>query len=113
MGWAVVAAIVLLRKGEQADATLEALHKQIDEVNTRVLPRGVKVGTYYDRTELMHSTTHTVMSNLVEGMLLITLILFAFVGNARAAIIAAVTIPLSLLFAFILMDAAGIPANAR
>lgn len=107
----VVAAIVLLRKGEQADATLEALHRQIDEVNTRVLPRGVKIGTYYDRTELMHSTTHTVMSNLVEGMLLITLVLFAFVGNARAAIIAAVTIPLSLLFAFILMDAAGIPAN--
>jgi cobalt-zinc-cadmium resistance protein CzcA len=107
----VVAAIVLLRKGEQADATLDALHKQIDEVNQRVLPRGVKIGTYYDRTELMHSTTHTVMSNLVEGMLLITLVLFAFVGNARAAIIAAVTIPLSLLFAFVLMDQAGIPAN--
>lgn len=107
----VVAAIVLLRKGEQADATLNALHKQIDEVNSQVLPRGVKIGTYYDRTELMHSTTHTVMSNLVEGMLLITLVLFAFVGNARAAIIAAITIPLSLLFAFVCMDAAGIPAN--
>ena len=107
----VVAAIVLLRKGEQADATLDALHRQIDEVNSHVLPRGVKIGTYYDRTELMHSTTHTVMSNLVEGMLLITLVLFAFVGNARAALIAAVTIPLSLLFAFILMDAASIPAN--
>jgi cobalt-zinc-cadmium resistance protein CzcA len=107
----VVAAIVLLRKGEQADATLDLLHKQIDDVNDHILPRGVKVGTYYDRSELMHQTTHTVMSNLVEGVLLITLVLFAFVGNARAAIIAAITIPLSLLFAFILMDAASIPAN--
>jgi len=107
----VVAATILLRKGEQADATLEAVHKRIDDVNDRVLPRGVKIGVYYDRTELMKSTTHTVLSNLVEGMLLITFVLFLFVGNARAAVVAAVTIPLSLLFAFICMDAAGIPAN--
>ncbi|MBX3229431.1 MAG: efflux RND transporter permease subunit [Labilithrix sp.] len=107
----VVAAIVLLRKGEQADATLAALHARIDDVNARVLPRGVKIGAYYDRTELMKSTTRTVLQNLVEGMLLITLVLFAFVGNARAAVVAAITIPLALLFAFVCMDAAGIPAN--
>lgn len=107
----VVAGTVLLRKGEQTDATLTALHGRIDEVNARVLPRGVKIAPYYDRTELMETTTHTVLKNLVEGMLLIVVVLFAFIGNVRAALVAAVTIPLALLFAFICMDAAGIPAN--
>jgi cobalt-zinc-cadmium resistance protein CzcA len=103
----VVAATVLLRKGEQADATLERLHERIREVNAHVLPRGVKIAPYYDRTELMRLTTHTVLKNLLEGIGLIALVLFVFVGNARAALIAAITIPLSLSFAFICMDAAG------
>jgi cobalt-zinc-cadmium resistance protein CzcA len=107
----VVAATILLRKGEAAEGVLKAVHARIADVNARVLPRGVKVSAYHDRTDLMHLTTHTVLHNLVEGIALVTLILFFFLGNARAALIAALTIPLSLLFAFIFMDRAKIPAN--
>ncbi len=107
----VVKATVLMRKGEQTQQVLERLHVRIDEINQTVLPRGVKLHPHHDRTELMHLTTHTVMHNLAEGILLVTLILFIFLGNARAALIVAVTIPLSLLIAFIFMDAAKIPAN--
>ena len=107
----VVAATILLRKGEQAQTVLEQVHARIEDLNRRVLPRGVKLSPYHDRTDLMHLTTHTVRENLLVGVGLVTLILFAFLGNARAALIVAVTIPLSLLIAFILMDYAKIPAN--
>jgi cobalt-zinc-cadmium resistance protein CzcA len=107
----VVAATILLRKGEQAQTVLEQVHTRIDDLNRRILPRGVKLSPYHDRTDLMHLTTHTVRENLLVGVALVTLILFAFLGNARAALIVAVTIPLSLLIAFILMDRAKIPAN--
>lgn len=107
----VVAATVLLRKGEQAQVVLDRVHESIGEINARILPRGVKLSPYHDRTELMHLTTHTVMENLVVGIGLVTLILFVFLGNARAAFIVSITIPLSLLVAFIFMDAAKIPAN--
>ena len=107
----VVQATILLRKGEQAQTVLERVHEKIAEINTLVLPRGVKLSAYHDRTELMHLTTHTVMENLVVGIGLVTLILFVFLGNARAAFIVAITIPLSLLIAFIFMDLAKIPAN--
>ncbi|HEX3849757.1 MAG TPA: efflux RND transporter permease subunit, partial [Polyangiaceae bacterium] len=107
----VVAATILLRKGEQAQTVLEQVHARIEDLNRRILPRGVKLSPYHDRTDLMHLTTHTVRENLLVGVGLVTLILFAFLGNARAAIIVAVTIPLSLLIAFILMDYAKIPAN--
>ncbi|MEO8903107.1 MAG: CusA/CzcA family heavy metal efflux RND transporter, partial [Polyangiaceae bacterium] len=107
----VVAATILLRKGEQAETVLTQVHARIDDLNQRILPRGVKLSPYHDRTDLMHLTTHTVRENLLVGVGLVTLILFAFLGNARAALIVAVTIPLSLLIAFILMDYAKIPAN--
>ncbi len=107
----VVAATILLRKGEQAQTVLEQVHARIDDLNKRILPRGVKLSPYHDRTDLMHLTTHTVRENLLVGVGLVTLILFAFLGNARAALIVAITIPLSLLIAFILMDYAKIPAN--
>ncbi len=107
----VVAATILLRKGEQAQVVLDRVHDRIREINTQVLPRGVKLTPYHDRTELMHNTTHTVMHNLLEGVGLVTLILFLFLGNVRAAFIVAITIPLSLLIAFIFMDAGSIPAN--
>lgn len=107
----VPAATILLRKGEQAQAVLEKVHERIAELNERVLPRGVKLSPHHDRTELMHMTTHTVTENLLVGIALVTLILFAFLGNVRAAFIVAVTIPLSLLIAFILMDRSKIPAN--
>ncbi len=107
----VVKATVLMRKGEQTQQVLERLHQRIEEINATVLPRGVKLHVHHDRTELMHLTTHTVMHNLIEGIALVTLILFIFLGNARAALIVAVTIPLSLLIAFIFMDGIKIPAN--
>ncbi len=107
----VVSATVLLRKGEQAQTVLARLHERIADLNARTLPRGVKLSPYNDRTDLMQLTTHTVTKNLVEGIALVTLVLFLFLGNTRAALIVAVTIPLSLLIAFILMDAAKVPAN--
>ena len=107
----VVKATVLLRKGEQAETVLERVHEHIEVINHTVLPRGVKMHIHHDRTELMHLTTHTVMHNLMEGIGLVTLILFIFLGNVRAAMIVAITIPLSLLIAFIFMDLSKIPAN--
>jgi len=107
----VVSATILMRKGEQADTVLDALHTRIDDINRRILPRGVKLSPHNDRTDLMNLTTHTVMKNLLEGIGLVTVVLFLFLGNTRAALIVAVTIPLSLLIAFIFMDVAKIPAN--
>jgi heavy metal efflux system protein len=107
----VVAATVLLRKGEQAEPVLAAVRGKIDDINERMLPRGVKIAPYHDRSELIQSTTLTVLKNLGEGMLLIGVVLFLFVGNLRAALIAAAVIPLSLLFAFVCMDQASVPAN--
>jgi heavy metal efflux system protein len=112
----VVEGIVLLRKGAVAETTLAALHKKIDELNGTdghhgLLPAGVKFVPHLDRSELMHLTTHTVLRNLTDGVLLVTLILFLFLGNVRSALIVAVTIPFSLLFAAILLDLRQIPAN--
>jgi cobalt-zinc-cadmium resistance protein CzcA len=107
----VIAATVLLRKGQETESALAALHERIADVNARVLPRGVKISPYHDRTELLKATTHTVMKNLIEGTVLVTLILFIFLGNTRAALIVACTIPLALLFTFTCLGAVGVPAN--
>src|SRR5579862_9409724 len=107
----VVEGIVLLRKGAEADATLEALHKKIAELNSGLLPPGVRLVPHLDRSDLVHYTTHTVLRNLTDGVLLVTLILFLFLGNVRSALIVTITIPFSLLFAAILLDLNHIPAN--
>jgi cobalt-zinc-cadmium resistance protein CzcA len=107
----VVEGIVLLRKGAEADATLDALHKKIEQLNNGLLPKGVKFVPHLDRSDLVHYTTHTVLRNLTDGVLLVTLILFLFLGNVRSALIVTVTIPFSLLFAAILLDLSHIPAN--
>lgn len=107
----VVAATVLLRKGQETESALAALHARIADVNERVLPRGVKISPYHDRTELLNATTHTVLKNLLEGTVLVTLILFVFLGNTRAALIVACTIPLALLFTFTCLGIVGVPAN--
>ncbi len=107
----VVEGIVLLRKGAEAETTLDALHKKIAELNTSGLPAGVKLVPHLDRSDLMKYTTHTVLRNLTDGVLLVTLILFLFLGNVRSALIVTVTIPFSLLFAAILLDLRHIPAN--
>ncbi len=107
----VVEGIVLLRKGVEADATLDALHEKVAQLNDHQLPAGVKLVPHLDRSDLVHYTTHTVLRNLIDGVLLVTLILFLFLGNVRSALIVTITIPFALLFAAILLDLSHIPAN--
>ena len=107
----VVEGIVLLRKGAESGATLDAIHDKVRELNERILPKGVKVRPFLDRSDLVHYTTHTVLHNLTEGIILVAIVLFLFLGNARGALIVALTIPFSLLFASICLDLRRIPAN--
>ena len=107
----VVSGIVLLRKGANADPVLKALHERIQELNEHILPKGVKIVPFIDRSDLVHYTTNTVLHNLTEGMILVSIILFLFLGNIRGAIIVAATIPFALLFACICLDLNHIPAN--
>ena len=107
----VVSGIVLLRKGANADEALAGIHAKVKELNERLLPPGVKVVPFIDRSDLVHFTTHTVLHNLTEGMILVVIILFLFLGNVRGAFIVALTIPFSLLFAATCLDLRGIPAN--
>ncbi len=107
----VVEGIVLLRKGAEADATLDALHEKVAQLNDHQLPAGVKLVPHLDRSDLVHYTTRTVLRNLTDGVLLVTLILFLFLGNVRSALIVTITIPFALLFAAILLDLSHIPAN--
>jgi cobalt-zinc-cadmium resistance protein CzcA len=102
---------VLLRKGAEEQPTLDAIHKKVDELNNGILPPGVTVVPMLDRSDLLHFTLNTVLHNLTEGMILVTVILFLFLLNARAALIVALTIPFSLLFASIWLDLSHIPAN--
>ena len=107
----VVSGIVLLRKGAPADPALKALHEKINEMNDHILPHGVKIVPFIDRSDLVHFTSHTVLHNLTEGMILVSIILFIFLGNVRGALIVAATIPFSLLFASICLDLRNVPAN--
>ena len=107
----VVSGIVLLRKDAEADTALQGIHKKVEELNDHILPTGVKVVPLIDRSDLVHFTTHTVLHNLTEGFILVTIVLFLFLGNARAALIVAITIPFSLLFASICLQLRQIPAN--
>jgi cobalt-zinc-cadmium resistance protein CzcA len=107
----VVEGIVLLRKGANADETLVAIHDKVKELNEHILPPGVTIAPFLDRSDLLHLTTDTVLSNLRDGILLVSLILFMFLGNIRGALIVALTIPFSLLFAAICLDLNKIPAN--
>jgi cobalt-zinc-cadmium resistance protein CzcA len=107
----VIQGAVLLRKGAEEQPTLDAIHKKVEELNNGLLPPGVKVIPMLDRSDLLHYTLHTVMHNLAEGMILVTIILFLFLLNVRAAFIVALTIPFSLLFASIWLDLSHIPAN--
>jgi len=107
----VVSGIVLLRKGAAADTALQGIHKKVQELNDHILPPGVKIVPFIDRSDLVHFTSHTVLHNLTEGMILVSIILFLFLGNIRGAFIVAATIPFSLLFASICLDLRHIPAN--
>ena len=107
----VVSGIVLLRKGADSDSTLEGIHAKVEELNDRILPPGVKVVPFLDRSDLVHYTTHTVLHNLSEGIVLVVIVLFVFLGNVRGALIVALTIPFSLLFAATCLQLRHIPAN--
>jgi heavy metal efflux system protein len=107
----VVEGIVFLRKGADTASMLESLHAMVNKLNSHVLPPGVKIVPYLDRDELVHYTTHTVLHNLAEGMILVVIILFIFLGNVRGAIIVSLTIPFALLFASICLDLRHISAN--
>jgi heavy metal efflux system protein len=106
-----VSGTALLRKDAQADPTLRGVHRKVDELNSRVFPPGVKLVPFLDRSDLVRYTTETVLHNLGEGFALVIIVLMLFLGNIRGALIVALTIPFSLMFASILLQANHISAN--
>jgi cobalt-zinc-cadmium resistance protein CzcA len=106
-----VEGIVLLQKGDDSDPVLQGIHAEVDKLNNSILPKGVKVVPFLDRSKLVSYTVETVEHNLTEGVILVSIILFLFLGNIRGAIIVALTIPFALLFASICLDLNHIPAN--
>jgi cobalt-zinc-cadmium resistance protein CzcA len=106
-----VEGIVLLQKGSDSDPVLQGIHKEVETLNNGILPKGVKVVPFLDRSKLVAYTVETVEHNLTEGMILVAIILFLFLGNVRGAIIVTLTIPFALMFASICLDLSHIPAN--
>ena len=106
-----VEGIVLMRRGENPSEVLNGIHEATEELNSTRLPAGIRIVPIYDRTELVSNTLHTVSHTLLEGLVIVVAILFLFLGSVRAALLTALTIPLSLLFAFVCMHFSGIPAN--
>src|SRR5262249_19848378 len=106
-----VEGIVLMRRGQNPSVVLEALRGRIQEINSGILPQGWRIRPFYDRTELVDTTLHTVFHNLVEGALLVVLVLFLFMLSVRASLIVACVIPLSLLGSFLYLYARGMSAN--
>ena len=108
----VVQGIVLMRYGGETQPTLEGIHAQVDYIRqNHLLPPGMDIVPYYDRGNLVEVTTHTVLENLLVGMVLVTIVLLLFLGHARAALITAINIPLALLIAFCGLVATGTSAN--
>ncbi|MEY4074298.1 MAG: hypothetical protein RJA29_1655 [Pseudomonadota bacterium] len=107
----VVTGIVIMRKGENPSVVLKAVKEKIEELNHHILPAGVKIVPFYDRTWLMGKTLSTVFKNLVEGALLVSLVLYLFLSNLRATLAVVVVIPLSLLATFLGLKILGVPAN--
>ena len=106
-----VEGIVLLQKGTDSDPVLQGIHAEVEKLNNGLLPKGVKVVPFLDRSKLVAYTVETVEHNLTEGMILVSVILFLFLGNVRGAIIVTLTIPFALMFASICLDLTHIPAN--
>jgi cobalt-zinc-cadmium resistance protein CzcA len=108
----MVEGIVLMRYGGESLKTIQGIHKRVDYIHqNRVLPPGMDIVPVYDRADLVKLTTHTVMENLLVGMILVSLVLWLFLGSLRAALITALNIPLALLFAFTGMVGTGTAAN--
>jgi cobalt-zinc-cadmium resistance protein CzcA len=106
-----VEGIVLLQKGDDSDPVLQGIHDEVKDLNNGILPKGVKIVPFLDRSDLVKFTVETVEHNLTAGIILVSVILFLFLGNVRGAIIVALTIPFALLFAAICLDLIHIPAN--
>ena len=106
-----VEGIVQMLRGENPSRVLDDVHKAVDELNNETLPEGIRIHPFMDRTDLVNTTLHTVSHTLFEGMVLVVLVLILFLGSWRGALLVALTIPLSLLIAFILMHVTNIPAN--
>jgi cobalt-zinc-cadmium resistance protein CzcA len=106
-----VEGIVLMRRGENPSVVLDGLRAKIAHVNDHLLPGGVKITAFYDRTDLVDTTLHTVFHNLLEGAVLVCLVLFAFMLSVRASLIVATVIPLSLATSFIYLRSRGMSAN--
>lgn len=107
----IVEGIVVMRKGENPREVLQRVKAKIEELNEKILPADVKMVTFYDRDKLMDFCTETITHNLIEGILLVTLIVFIFMFDWRTTVIVSIIIPLSLLFAFICLKLKGMSAN--
>ena len=103
--------IVVMRKGENAEEVLKKIHAKVDELNKSILPKDVHLETFYDRTTLMDYATHTVIHNLIEGIILVTCIVLLFMADWRTTLTVSIIIPLALLFAFMCMRLKGMTAN--
>jgi cobalt-zinc-cadmium resistance protein CzcA len=106
-----VEGVILMRTGEKTQEVLKRVDAKTRELNQNILPRDVKVHTFYDRTELISLTTETVERNLFRGMLLVVVVLVFFLYDVRAGLVVAITVPLALLFAFICLDLHDVSAN--
>jgi cobalt-zinc-cadmium resistance protein CzcA len=106
-----VEGIVLLQKGDDSDPVLTGIHDEVGKLNNGILPKGVKVVPFLDRSKLVAFTVKTVEDNLSAGMILVSVILLLFLGNVRGAIVVALTIPFALMFAAICLNLVHIPAN--
>ncbi len=107
----VIEGIIVMRKGENPAVVLQRIRDKVDDLNNNILPAGVKIDTFYDRTTLMDFCTETVIHNLLEGIILVTVIVFLFMADWRTTLTVAIIIPLALLFAFICMRIKGMTAN--
>ena len=107
----IVSGIVLMRKGENPSEVLASVKERVKDLNDNILPKGVKVSPFYDRSGLIDTTLHTVFKNLIEGALLVIIVLYLFLGNFRAAAIVALVIPLALLSTFAGLQLRALPAN--
>jgi cobalt-zinc-cadmium resistance protein CzcA len=106
-----VEGIVLLQKGDDSDPVLQGIHEEVNTLNNGILPRGVKIVPFLDRSDLVKFTVTTVEDNLSAGMILVSIILLLFLGNVRGAIVVALTIPFALMFAAICLNLIHVPAN--
>lgn len=107
----VVQGIVVMLRGENPNEVIKHVKEKIDELNTRILPKDVQIEAFLDRTTLVETTVHTVIKNLLEGILLVSIVVFVFLFNWRTTLIVATVIPLSFLFAIIMLRIQGLPAN--